>query len=88
MASVANATAVSNPKQFGRADDVVVDGLGHADERNARLAELVGDGERAVAADDDQRVEPHLVEHLDDALGVVAGAFGGGDRSPRTDCRC
>ena len=41
----------------GRADDVVVDGLRDADERDAAFAELVGDGERAVAADDDQRVE-------------------------------
>ena len=40
----------------------------------------MGDGERAVAADDDERVEPHLVEHLDDALRIDAGAFGCGHR--------
>ena len=38
------------------------------------------DRERAVAADDDQRVEAHLVEHLDARVGVVAGAFGRRDR--------
>ena len=54
-----------------RLDDVVVDGLGHADERHAALVELVRDGQRAVAADDDQRVELQLVEHLDAARRVV-----------------
>ena len=48
-----------------RADDVVVDRLRHADDRHAQLAELVGDGQRAVAADGDERVEAQLVEHLD-----------------------
>ena len=48
----------------GRPVDVVVDRLRHADERDALLVELVGDGQRAVAADADERVEPHLLEHL------------------------
>ncbi len=47
------------PERVGRADDVVVDRLGHADQRDAHLGELVGDGQRAVAADDDQPVEAH-----------------------------
>ena len=80
IASVAKATAVSNPKQLVVPDDVVVDRLRHADDRDAALAELVRDGQRAVAADDDERVEPHLVEHLDDAIGVVVRPFGGRDR--------
>ena len=58
------ATAESKPKRVGGADDVVVDRLGHADQRDAHLGELVGDGEGAVAADDDQAVEPHAVEHV------------------------
>ena len=40
-----------------RPHDVVVDGLGHAHDRNPELDEAMGNGERAVAADDDQRVE-------------------------------
>ncbi|MGC4082396.1 MAG: hypothetical protein QM736_09890 [Vicinamibacterales bacterium] len=59
-----------------RTDDVVVDRLRYADERNPLLKELVRDAERAVAADADQRVEPHLLEHLDDTIRVVARAFG------------
>ena len=70
-----------------RADDVVVDGLGDADERNAALVELMRDGERAVAADDDERVKSHLVEHLDDALGIVLGALPMSRSDRRTDCR-
>ncbi len=58
-----------------RADDVVVDGLGHADDGNAATAELVSDGERAVAADDDERAETHLVEHLDASIRVIPGAL-------------
>ena len=42
----------------------------------AALAELVRDLERAVAADDDERAELHLVEHLDDAVRVVLRPFG------------
>src|SRR5262249_17178494 len=50
------------------------------DDRNAAVVEAVGDRQRAVAADDDQRIESHLVEHLDDAIRVVANAFRSGDR--------
>ena len=64
----------------GRADDVVVDGLRDADQRDAAFVELVSDRERAIAADDDERVERHPVEHLDHAIGVVPGAFGRADR--------
>ena len=35
--------------------------------------------ERAVAADDDQRAEFHLVEHFEDAVGIVPRAVGGLD---------
>src|SRR6187455_2609472 len=41
----------------GRADDVIVDRLGYADQRNALLVELVGDGQRAVTADADEGIE-------------------------------
>ena len=64
----------------GRADDVVVDRLGHADERNAPLVELVGDRQRAVAADADERVETRPLEHLHHAVGVVERALGRHDR--------
>ena len=80
IASVANVDRRVEPEAVRRADDVVVDRLRHADDRHAALAELVRDRQRAVAADDDERAEPHLVEHLDDAIGVVADAFRGRDR--------
>ena len=49
------------------ADDVVVDGLGHADDRQAEVlaAESTRNRQRTVAADDDQRVEPHVGERLE-----------------------
>ena len=48
------------------ADDVVVDRLGHADDPGqARLEEPVGEVQRSVAADRDQRVEPLLPEAPD-----------------------
>ncbi len=40
----------------------------------------MGDGEPAVAADDDERVETDFVEHVDDAVGVIEDAFGRADR--------
>jgi hypothetical protein len=64
----------------GGPDDVVVDRLRNADDGDAAMIEPVGDRQRAIAADDDQRVEAHLVKHLDDAIGVVADAFRRGDR--------
>ena len=59
------------PEAADSADDVVVDGFRHADDRNALLRQLVRDGQRAVAADDDERVEAELVKVLGDALRVV-----------------
>ena len=56
----------------GRADDIVVDRLRDADEWDADLAELVGNRQRAVAADDHKGVERHLLKHFDDPLGVHA----------------
>ncbi len=63
------------PEAVGRANDVVVDGLRNADDGDTAFAEFVRDRQRAVAADHDERAEAHLVEHLDDAIGIVAGAF-------------
>ena len=60
--------------------DVVVDRLRHADQTHAPLVELVGDSQRAVAADADERVELHLLEHLHHAVGVVEGAVRRFDR--------
>lgn len=52
--------------------DVVVDGLGDADHGNAALpAQPVHDAHAAVAADDDQGVEPELTVALDEILRLV-----------------
>ncbi len=75
------------PEAVRRADDVVVDRLGDADDGNAAKEELVSDRQRAVAPDDDQRAESHLVEHLHDTVGVVVRALGGGDRMLERDRR-
>ena len=64
----------------GRADDVVVDRLRHADDGNALQVELVRDAERAVAADHDQRLQPHLVKRVDDPIRVIDLALGRVDR--------
>src|SRR4051812_50230749 len=61
------------PETIGRANDIVVDRLRDTDNRNAERAELVGDGQCAIAADGDQRAEPHLVEYLRHSFGVEAG---------------
>ena len=37
------------------------------------------DGQRPVAADNDERAQSHLVKHFDDAIRVVVRAFGGAD---------
>ncbi len=79
IASVANATAVSNPKQFVVPTMSLSIVFGTPTSGMPALAELVRDRERAVAADHDQRAEAHLVEHLDDAIGVIVRAFGGAD---------
>ena len=54
------------------AEDVVVDGLRHADHGQVdEVVEPAGDGEAAVPADDDQAVEGHLLEDLAHPLGAV-----------------
>ena len=53
MASVATVTAVSKPKVAWVQDEIVVDGLGDADDGHALLDEARGDPEGAVAADGD-----------------------------------
>ena len=64
------------PETVRGADDVVVDRLRDADDGNAALAELMSDRESAIAADHDERIEAHLAEHLDAAVGVVARTLG------------
>ena len=62
--------------QLGPAD-VVVDGLGDADDRQALvLVQPRGRRQRALAADDDQPVEPVDLERLLDAAGAVDLAVG------------
>ena len=80
MASVAKADRGVEAEAVGGLDDVVVDRLRHADERDAALGELVGDGQGAVAADHHQAVQAQLVEHVDAALRVVALAVARLDR--------
>ena len=79
MASAAKRHRGVEAETAGRAPDVVVDGLGHADHRDAHQVELMRDLQRAVAADDDQRVQLHLREGLDHAFGVVGMAPPVGD---------
>ena len=67
MASVAKLTAVSNPNVFVVSTMSLSIVFGTPTSGMPRLVELVGDRQRAVAADDHQRVELHLVEHLDAA---------------------
>ncbi len=67
-------------KAARRSDDVVVDRLGHADEGNALLVELVRDGQGAVAADADERAKARPLEHLHHAVGVDERALGRRDR--------
>ena len=58
-----------NPNVNVGADDVVVDRLRHADDRQTVLAvELAGDRQRSVPADDDQRLETHVGERRLDLL--------------------
>jgi hypothetical protein len=67
------------------AAEVVVDGLGHADDGDAGPEALEGDGEGAVAADDDERAESEVVEVLlrlgedggIDLLGLAVADLGG-----------
>ena len=61
-ASVAQDTALKKPNVKAVARQVVVDRLRHADDGNAVLVELLGDGQRAVAADADQAREAELLD--------------------------
>ncbi len=54
-----------------RAGHVVVDGLRHADHRQALGPEIVGDPEAAVAADGHERVEAARAEGGDEVIGAV-----------------
>ena len=51
---------------------VVVDGLGHADDRQALAPQVVGDLQAAVAADGDERVESAGLERGDQIVRAVA----------------
>ena len=54
--------------------DVVVDGLGHPDHRNALLVEPVRGGQGALAADRDQHVDPVVLQRLFD-IGQTGAQF-------------
>jgi hypothetical protein len=68
------------PETVCRAHDVVIDGLGNANDWDAQSAEPMCDGERAIAADDHQGAKTHLVEHFDDTVGIVSIAVRCRDR--------
>ena len=55
-------------------DNVVVDGFWYSDERNPTLVESVGDGERSVTANDNERIERQRAKRLHARVGVVPGA--------------
>src|SRR5574341_149717 len=62
------------------AADVVVDGLGDADDGDALRHQPPGEAERPVAADGDEHVEPVGAERRDELVGTVSlspGAVGG-----------
>ena len=77
IASAANDTAVSKPKHVVVPTMSLSMVLGTPTIGNALQVELVGDRQRAVAADDDQGVQPHLVEGLDHTIRVVRLPVGG-----------
>ena len=54
-----------------RLGDVVVDRLWDADDWNSAFAELVGDRQRSVPANDDQRVQLEAVERFDATSRIV-----------------
>ena len=60
------------PERHVGADDVVVDRLGHADDRQPEIVvQFACDGQRAVAADHDQPIDPHVAKRRRDLLGPV-----------------
>ena len=74
MASVAMFTAVSKPKVWSRAAEVVVDRLRHTDDRDPLLAQPGGHAERVLATDHDQRVDAQARQVVLDPLDAVATA--------------
>ena len=50
---------------------VLVDGLGHSNDGQSGLEELIGDGQRTVSPNHDQPVQLHCPDLVDDFLGVV-----------------
>ncbi len=50
---------------------IVVDGLGHAHDTQALLMQRIGDGERTVAANGNQRIEFLLRKKLEDLVGSI-----------------
>ena len=87
IASVAKSTAVSNPKQLVVPTISLSMVLGTPTIGMPTPAEPVRDRQRAVAADDHERVEPHLVEHLDHALGIRPSSPPTSRSATRTGCR-
>ena len=62
---------VEPERQLG-AEDIVVDGLGHADHGQSLERQVVGNLETAIAPDGDQRIEPRCMERGDQIVGAVA----------------
>ena len=71
MHSVANEDCGVETECQGRGFEVVVDGLGHADDTKALLVELIGDGEAAVSANGDDGVDVVLTDATDDLIGEI-----------------
>jgi hypothetical protein len=61
--------------ELGAQAIAVAKSIGHDGEIEGQF----GNQDRAVAPDGDERVEPHLPEHLDDAVRIVLSAIGGRD---------
>src|SRR5262249_20195686 len=71
--SVASGTHSSvEAKSGGRASNIVINSLRDADERNALLIESFCDGQRAVAADHDERIQTKMAEIRNDPVGEIA----------------
>jgi len=59
---------------------IVVHGLRHTDDLHPLIGQPLGDGQRIIAADGDQRRQPQLLERLLHALHVFRAAGGVGTR--------